>query len=252
MSSIQLSDVSLRYPILGGFNRSLKQSMLQALSSGQSKSNNDKMTFIDALKNINFELKSGDRLGLIGRNGAGKSTLLKVLARIYPPTAGNIQIQGNISPLLGIGVGMNPLATGYENIKFRCLLHGFNQKKIQQIFKEIEEFTELGRFLSMPVKTYSSGMSVRLSFSIATAIIPDILIMDEVVGVGDAQFIDKARARLTSLIESSNIMVLASHSDDLIKKFCNKILWIDQGSIVKFSHQDIDTVLNDYKNSCIV
>jgi len=253
MSSIKLTQVSLNYPLLGAYTRSLKQSLLQVISGGHSKtSEHDKVTFIDALRNINFELVSGDRLGLIGRNGAGKSTLLKILAGIYPPTTGKLEVQGNISPLLGISVGMNPLATGYENIKFRCLLYGFDKQKIQKIIKNVEEFTELGHFLAMPVKTYSSGMSVRLSFGLATALTPDILIVDEVVGVGDAHFIDKAKARLTSLIESSNILVMASHSDDIIKKFCNKILWLDQGAIVKFTHQNIHEVLTEYKQACTV
>jgi ABC-type polysaccharide/polyol phosphate transport system ATPase subunit len=254
MSFIKLENVSLSYPILrGNYVRSIKQSVVMALSGKHSFANGlEPVTVIDALKNINFELKSGDRLGLIGRNGAGKSTLLRVLAGIYPPTQGNLEASGTISPLLGISVGMNPMSTGYENIRFRCLLHGFDKKKIQNIIREVEDFTELGHFLSMPVKTYSSGMNVRLSFGIATAITPDILLIDEVVGVGDAQFIEKAQKRLNNLIESSNILVLASHSEDIIKKFCNKILWLEQGSVVHFCQDKIDEVLMSYHRSCIV
>lgn len=251
MSAITLTDVSLRYPLLGAYTRSLKQSILKKLTGRSAESELETISYIDALKKISFSLKSGDRLGLIGRNGAGKSSLLKTLAGIYHPTTGKIEVRGHVSPLLGISVGMHPLATGYENIRFRCLLHGFNKKKIQSIVKEVEDFTELGRFLAMPIKTYSSGMSVRLSFGLATAITPDILILDEVVGVGDAQFIDKAKARLTNLIESSNILVLASHSDELILKFCNKVLWLDQGSIVKFAHDNIQEVLGEYKGVCL-
>ena len=173
------------------------------------------------------------------------------MAGIYPPSKGTIHTNGSISPLLGINVGMNPLATGYENIKFRSLLYGFDKKKIEKIIQDVEEFTQLGHFLSMPVKTYSSGMSVRLSFGIATAITPDILIIDEVVGSGDAQFINKARERLSHLIEASNILVLASHSEEIIKKFCNKILWLGQGSIVKFSEHNIDETLSEYKQACL-
>lgn len=249
-SLIKLNNVSLRYPLLGVYTRSLKQSVLQTFSRDRAEDIHKQVTYIDALKDISFTLKSGDRLGLIGRNGAGKSTLLKVLAGIYSPSAGKLEVQGNVSPLLGISVGMNPQSTGYENIKFRCLLHGFDKKKIQHIIKDIETFTELGHFLAMPIKNYSSGMSVRLSFAIATALIPDILVVDEVVGVGDLQFIDKAKARLTSLIEASNILVVASHSDDIIKKFCNKILWLDHGSIVKFSDQNVTTTLAEYKQAC--
>ncbi len=252
MSSITVTDVSLRYPLLGAYTRSLKQSILKKLAGVSSGSEYEKISYIDALKKINFSLKSGDRLGLIGRNGAGKTSLLKILSGIYQPTRGKIDVQGHVSPLLGISVGMHPLATGYENIKFRCLLHGIDKKKIPSIVKDVEEFTELGHFLSMPIKTYSSGMSVRLSFGLATAITPDILILDEVVGVGDAQFIDKAKLRLTNLIESSNILVLASHSDEIILKFCNKILWLDQGSIVKFGQNDVRGVLNEYKEICLI
>ena len=251
MSLIKLDNVSLSYPVLGAYTRSLKKSLLKKFCGGET-TEHDKINFVEALKNINLNLKSGDRLGLIGRNGAGKSTLLKMMAGIYAPTQGSIQVDGNISPLLGISVGMHHLATGYENIKFRCLLYGFDKKKTQAIIKDVEEFTELGTFLNMPIKTYSSGMSMRLSFGIATAIIPDILIVDEVVGVGDAQFLDKAKSRLNSLIESSNILVLASHSDDIIKKFCNKILWLDHGAIVKFAHNDVSGVLTEYHESCLV
>jgi homopolymeric O-antigen transport system ATP-binding protein len=251
MSLIKLDNVSLSYPVLGAYTRSLKQSLLKKFCGGET-TEHDKINFVEALKNINLNLKSGDRLGLIGRNGAGKSTLLKMLAGIYAPTQGSIQVNGNISPLLGISVGMHHLATGYENIKFRCLLYGFDKKKTQAIIKDIEAFTELGTFLNMPIKTYSSGMSMRLSFGIATAMIPDILIVDEVVGVGDAQFLEKAKSRLNSLIESSNILVLASHSDDIIKKFCNKILWLDHGTIVKFAHNDVSGVLSEYHESCLV
>lgn len=252
MSFIKLDNVSLSYPVLGAYTRSLKQSILKKLCGGGGATEHDKINFVEALKNINLNLTSGDRLGLIGRNGAGKSTLLRLLAGVYAPTQGSVQTDGSISPLLGISVGMHPLATGYENIKFRCLLYGFDKKKTQAIIKDIEEFTELGAFLNMPIKTYSSGMSMRLSFGIATAIIPDILIVDEVVGVGDAQFLDKAKNRLNSLIESSNILVLASHSEEIIKKFCNKILWLDRGAIVQFAQQDVDGVLNQYHGSCLI
>lgn len=249
MSYIQLKNVSLSYPLLQGhYIRSIKQSVLHAFSKDSLEQ--DKVTFINALKNIDLELKRGDRLGLIGHNGAGKSTLLRVMAGIYPPSQGTLKVVGSISPLLGIHVGMNPQSSGYENIKFRCLLHGFDKNKTQKIIQEVEEFTELGRFLSMPVKTYSSGMSVRLSFAIATAIVPDILLVDEVVGVGDAQFIEKAQRRLNSLIESSNILVLASHSENIISKFCNKILWLEQGSIVSLSQDEVQKTLTSYQQGC--
>lgn len=252
MSLITLNNVSLRYPLLGAYTRSLKQSVFQALTRGRSpNSEHQTVAYIDALKGISFELNSGDRLGLIGRNGAGKSTLLKVLAGIYAPSGGQLTVRGRVSSLLGINVGLNPQATGFDNIKFRCLLHGLDKQKIQTVTKRVEAFTELGQFLAMPVKTYSSGMTLRLSFAIATEITPDILVTDEVVGVGDAQFMEKAKKRLSSLIEAANIFVVASHSDEIIKKFCNKILWLDQGVIVKLS-ENVEATLTEYKEVCVV
>ncbi len=245
MSSIILEKIDLNYPLLGAYTRSLKTSVFNILSR-RAQSKPERITYIDALKEISFELRDGDRLGLIGNNGAGKSTLLKVLAGIYHPSNGKIHLDGDISPLLGINVGMNPYSTGYENIQLKCLLHGFNSKKIKEVVREIEEFTELGHFLSMPIKTYSSGMNLRLAFGIATTMVPEILLIDEVVGVGDARFLEKAQARLNKLISDSKILVLSSHSNEIIKKFCNKILWLEKGHIVYFG-EDIEGILDRYQ-----
>ncbi len=231
MSVISLKDVHLKYPLLGGYARSLKTSFLQLLYK-RSAREIEQIKYIEALKGINLELRDGDRLGLIGNNGAGKSTLLKVMAGIYFPSQGKVHVEGSLSSLLGLNVGMNPHTTGYENIELKCLLHGCDRKKIKEIILDIEEFTELGKFLPMPAKTYSSGMNLRLAFGLATAVAPEILLIDEVVGVGDARFLEKAQNRLNKLILDSKILVLSSHSNEIIKKFCNKVLWLENGKIL--------------------
>lgn len=232
MTHIDLKNVSLRYRIYGTSTRSLKRSLLQFASGGRlKKDDTDSIMSVDALSQVTFRLEKGDKLGLIGPNGAGKSTLLKVMAGFYVPTSGSIESKGHISPLLNLGVGMQQNSTGYENIKIRCLMHGYSRKKTEAIIADIEEFTELGDFLSMPVKVYSSGMNVRLSFGLATAIDPDILLLDEVVGAGDASFIQKAQKRLDNLVGKCSVLVFASHSNELIKKMCNKAIWLEKGEI---------------------
>lgn len=244
MSTISLKNVHLKYPLLGGYSRSFKTSVLQLLYK-KSAREVKKIKYIEALNGINLELREGDRLGLIGNNGAGKSTLLKVMSQIYFPSQGKIHIDGSISSLLGIHVGMNPHTTGYENIELRCLLHGYDLKKIKEIVLDIEKFTELGNFLSMPTKTYSSGMNLRLAFGLATAIVPEILLIDEVVGVGDARFLEKAQNRLNKLILESKILVLSSHSNEIIKKFCNKVLWLENGNI-RYIGSNVEETLEIY------
>lgn len=231
MSQITLNNVYLTYPVFGGSSRSLKQDVINTLLF---KNNTNKIVCVNALKDISFTLNDGDYVGLIGHNGAGKSTLLKLLSGIYEPTAGSIKVDGAISSILGNQVGMQPELSGYENIKFSSLINNISKNELDDMINDIEEFTELKEFLSMPVKRYSSGMMARLAFSISTAIQPDILLLDEVVGAGDAAFIKKARDRMNQLVSKANILVFASHSNDLIKQFCNKILWLDKGQIKKF------------------
>jgi len=178
-------------------------------------------------------------------NGAGKSTLLKLLSGIYTPNSGDLIVNGNVSSLLSLQYGMKPWATGYENIRLRCLLNNLTDEQIDKVIKDIEEFSELGNALVKPVNTYSSGMTLRLSFAIATAQIPDILILDEVIGTGDEYFLDKANTRMESFIDHSNVMILASHSEQIIRKFCNKVLWLDNGLVKSFG--DVDCVFTKYK-----
>lgn len=239
MTYIELKDVSLSYRLYGTSTRSLKRSLLHfAMGKNLKQNASDSIVAVDALKKISLRLDKGDRLGLIGNNGAGKSTLLKVMAGLYAPTSGFINIKGHTSPLLSLGVGMQPNSTGYENIRLRCLMHKYSAKETERVIAELEEFTELGDFLSMPVKIYSSGMSVRLSFGMATAINPDILLLDEIVGAGDANFMQKAQKRLDNLVGKCNILVFASHSNNLITKMCNKAVWLEQGIIKAFGSSE--------------
>lgn len=246
MAEIILENLSLDYPVFGLSTRSFKQSLLK-ISTGGLIASDANTVVIEALKSLSVHLQSGDKLALIGHNGAGKSTLLRVLAGIYLPSAGELTIKGSVAALLDISLGMQSEATGYENIYIRGLLMGLSRKEIAQLIPDIEAFTDLGKFLSIPIKTYSSGMRVRLAFAISTAIESEILLLDEAVGAGDASFADKAQQRIENLIRRSHIMVLASHDNELIKRFCNKGLWLEHGSVKAYG--DIDTVVSAYENS---
>lgn len=233
MASIILDSVTLDFPIFNLNARSLKKRLLRLTTGGALNNSND-CVVIKALDKISLQLNDGDRVGLIGHNGAGKSTLLRVLANIYVPTSGTIHYQGKISTLLDFMLGFNLESTGYENIICSGIVHGLTKKQISAKSQEIAEFTELGDYLYVPVRTYSSGMLMRLAFAVATSIHPEILLIDEIIGVGDKKFIDKAQQRLNSLIEKSNIVVLASHSIDIIKSLCNKALILNSGRIEWF------------------
>lgn len=228
-----MEGVSLVYPVYGTSARSLKTSMLNLVTGGRL-NKDEGVVKVEALRDIDLKLSVGDRLGLIGHNGAGKTTLLKVLAQIYEPTKGKINIKGQTNCLFDIMLGMDPALTGYQNIILRGLILGLARREIEKAVPEIEEFAELGQFIHMPLKSYSSGMLVRLAFGIITSIRSEILLVDEVVNVGDARFMQKAKARMTSLIHQSDIMVLSTHDHNLIKEFCNKALWLEQGQIKAF------------------
>jgi ABC-type polysaccharide/polyol phosphate transport system ATPase subunit len=187
---------------------------------------------VRALDNVSLRLQHGDRIGLIGHNGAGKSTMLRVLAGIYQPSQGLISIDGRVSPLFTTSPGMDGDDTGYENIVTCGLMLGMSRAEIERKLPEIEAFTELSDYLALPVRTYSSGMMVRLGFAIATAIDPEILLLDEGLGAGDARFAKRAAQRVEALIGRSSIMVLASHSDDLIRQMCNRAILLEHGRLV--------------------
>ena len=247
MSYIACKDVSLAYPVYDVDARSLKRGLANIATGGRLVNETSGQLQVKALNNINFHLKKGDRLGLIGHNGAGKSTLLRVLSGVYEPMQGRVHVKGNISSLINVNVGMQVTLTGYENIHMRGLILGLSKDQIKFIIKDIEEFTELGKFLSMPVKTYSSGMLVRLAFGLSTALTPDILLVDEVIGAGDAGFIEKAKNRMKMFVNQANIMVLSSHANDIIEQFCNKVLWLEHGQIKMFG--TMTTVMEAYERA---
>lgn len=228
MAHVTFDKVCVDFPIYNARNRSLKNTVMQAATGGRVDFG-AKEAIIRSLHDVSFSLKPGDRVGLVGHNGAGKSTLLRTIGRVYVPTSGKADIQGEVGSLVDISLGINKEATGRENIFIRGALLGLSRKQVEDHFDEIVEFSELGDFIDMPVRTYSSGMHLRLAFSVATIIRPEILLMDEWLSVGDASFNAKAKKRMTDLVESSEILVIASHSRRLIEETCNRALWFEHG-----------------------
>lgn len=232
MTSITATDLSVELPIYGVDSRSLKKEMARAVG-GRFGADRAGHTVVRALDSVNFELRTGDRLGLIGGNGAGKTTLLRVLAGAYQPTGGRVEIVGRVSALLDVGIGLDPSATGYENIYMRGLLAGLTRAQVRERLEEIASFSGLGNFLHLPLKTYSAGMQARLAFAVATAVEADIVLMDEWLAVGDADFRTAAHDRLASLVGRSSILVLASHDSTIIESFCNRTIHLEHGRIVE-------------------
>ena len=230
MAHIIFEHVNIDFPIYNAKNRSLKNTVMQAATGGKV-SFGAEGTVIRSLEDVSFEIREGERVGLVGHNGAGKSTLLRALSNVYAPTAGRAEIVGEIGSLVDIGLGIDGEATGRENIFIRGALLGLKRKEIEERFDEIVEFSELGEFINMPVRTYSSGMHLRLAFAVATIIRPEILLMDEWLSVGDAAFNEKAEQRLNGLVQSSRILVIASHSRELIEKTCDRVLWFEHGRL---------------------
>jgi len=202
---------------------------------------------VHALQGISLHVRDGDRLGVVGHNGAGKSTLLKVLAGVYPPTAGSRQVDGRISSLFELTLGFELECNGWENIRFRGLLQGETPQAIRRMAHEIAEFSELGRFLDLPVRCYSSGMLVRLAFAIATAVQPEILLIDEVLSAGDQTFQVKARRRMEEMMARARLMVVVSHDLGSIQQLCTQAAWLHQGRIVALGA--VESVLAAYQAS---
>ncbi len=227
MRLIQLDDVGLRFHVRNIGRISLKEYLLDGFFCGTKKS-----TFeVQALEGINLAVDEGDRLGIIGHNGAGKSTLLRLLAGVYPPTAGRRQVTGHICSLFDISLGFEQDASGWDNILYRGYLQGETPRTIRSKVQPIADFSELGEFLDMPVRYYSSGMKVRLAFSIATAIEPEILIIDEVLSAGDMAFQVKARERMLALMSSARAVIVVSHDLSALKLMCDNVLWLDHGKM---------------------
>lgn len=231
MAFISLENVSLEYPIFDITARSLKVSIIQQ-AVGSKLAKDRGIIRIQALRDLTLQIREGDRVGLIGHNGSGKSTLLRVLAGVTFAQRGRVRIRGRVIPLIERGLGINAELTGRQNIALPLLLLGATPGEVQEAQKNIPEWTGLGEFMDLPVRTYSEGMRSRLMFAISTAIKGDILLLDEWLGAGDAQFISAASKRMDEMLASAGIMVVASHSNDIIERFCNKAIWMEKGEIV--------------------
>jgi lipopolysaccharide transport system ATP-binding protein len=244
MASANFERVSVDIPIFNANGRSLTSRLLQVATGGRLDADPNGRISVRALSDITFSIKSGERVGLIGHNGAGKSTLLRALGGVYAPTSGHASVIGNLASLIDINLGINPEATGLENIVIRGSLLGFRKAQMLEKVEEITEFSELGDFINMPVRTYSSGMQLRLAFAISTIVRPQILLMDEWLSVGDESFNQKAEGRLIDLVDSAEILVLASHSRELIERVCNRVIWLEHGEIQLDG--DVTEVLSKY------
>ena len=233
MAIISLKNVSVSFPIYGAGSASLKKTLAASVTGGRFGKETG-VNVVQALSGINLELKSGDRLGLIGHNGAGKSTLLRTLAGVYEPSSGDFVRQGTVASLIDLSLGIEPDASGLENIRLRGLVMGMSKKQLDELTPEICEFSGLGEYVNMPVRTYSTGMLMRLAFSISTSVQADILLMDEWLSVGDAEFTEKAEQRMKDVVSNAGILVLASHSPELIAKECNRVIHLEHGRITEF------------------
>ena len=245
MAHIKLRNVGVTFSIYNTKTRSVRNSIIKAI--GGNLKAIDHTVYVKALENINLEINHGDRIGLIGHNGAGKSTLLKVLSNIYEPTEGLVEIEGTISSLTDITLGMDPESSGYENIIMRCIFMGLSFQEAKSKVPDIVNFSDLSEYINLPIRTYSTGMYLRLAFSIATSVIPHILIMDEMIGTGDASFIEKARKRAMDLIENTKIMVISSHDPHIIRDICNRGIWMEKGTIRM--NGPIEEVMQAYQDS---
>jgi|TARA_R110002020_G_scaffold113973_1_gene262215 ABC-type polysaccharide/polyol phosphate transport system ATPase subunit len=232
MAHISIRDLSVEFAIFGSSARSLKNTIVAQATGGKVMAGARDIVAVRAIDRLNLEINDGDRIGLVGHNGSGKTTLLRVLSGIYKPVAGRVTIEGKVGTLLDPQAGMDNEATGIENIYLRGYVLGMNKRQIEEQIDDIAEFTDLGDFLHLPMRTYSAGMAARLAFGISTAIHNDILLIDEGIGAGDAEFQDKAQKRIESLFARTSIVLLASHSEDLITKFCNRRLQMEHGKLI--------------------
>jgi len=245
MATISLKNACVDFTIYNSTSRSLKNIMIGKVG-GLIKSSENGKTVVRALSNINLELKSGDKLALVGHNGAGKSTMLKLLSGVFEPTSGSCEINGKISSLLEMTMGMDFELTGRQNIIHRSILFGKTFAQSKDLIDDVAEFSQLGSYLDLPVRTYSSGMVLRLAFGLSTAINPEIVLLDEVIGVGDAAFAERAKARLTTMLSRANILVLASHNFEILREFCNVGALMKEGQIVQLG--PINEILDSHLN----
>ena len=246
MVSLVLEDVTVDFPIYGS-TKSFRTELFSRATGGliRREGRNNGRVSVRALEQVSLKLEHGDRLGIIGHNGAGKSTLLRVLAGVYVPTAGRVTIDGRVSALFNTSPGLDMDDTGFENIVTCGMFLGMSQAEIKAKTPEIAELTELGDYLNLPVRTYSSGMITRLGFAIATTIDPEILLLDEGLSAGDARFAEHAERRVHSLVQRSSILVIASHSEALVRSMCNRAMLLESGHVVTVG--DADNVIEAYE-----
>ena len=238
MARISLKNVDVDYAVYDAQSRSLKNALLKHAVGGQLGDQRGHSVVVQALRDINLTLEDGDRIGLVGHNGAGKSTLLKVLAGIYEPVKGEVEIEGTLSSLTDMMMGMDSDASGEENVVTRAVFLGLSFPEAKAILPDVAQFSELGEYLQLPIRTYSSGMLMRLAFGVCTAVQPDILVMDEMISAGDQSFIEKAERRIKGMIEKAKILVLASHADELIRELCNKAVLMEKGRVLAVGTPD--------------
>lgn len=248
MSSIQVENLSIKFRLYHDHSPSLKD-YFSRIFTRQPKQYQGSYSDFWAVNDVSFEVKAGDRLGIIGNNGAGKSTLLKALCRVYESSIGQISVDGSIAPLLEIGAGFHPEFTGRENIYLNGSILGYTKRQLRIFEPEVIAFADIEAFIDTPVKYYSTGMYMRLAFSLATAMNPDILILDEIFAGGDDAFMTKARKRIHDLIDQANIMIMVSHDPELIKLLCNRIILMDHGKIV--ADGSVDEIMELYMKSYI-
>lgn len=236
---LKFENVTVQYPIYNSRSMSLRNHLVRISTGGLIEREAGNHQIVTALQEISFELRHGDAVALIGHNGAGKSTLLRTMAGVYTASQGRVLREGRVAPMLDMGAGIDMELSGYENIRRMSMILGINAQEIKRNIPEIESFTQLGDFLHLPVRTYSSGMAMRLMFAVATSVKPDILLVDEVFGTGDAEFQAKAKERMESLIRSVGIFVFASHNNSLVKQYCNRFFFLEHGRIKELRKNEI-------------
>jgi ABC-type polysaccharide/polyol phosphate transport system ATPase subunit len=236
---LAFDNVTIQYPIYNSRSMSLRNQLVRISTGGRIEREAGQIQIVTALRDTSFTINHGDTVGLIGHNGAGKSTLLRTMAGVYDPVIGSITRQGRVATVLDLGTGMDPELSGYENITRMSMLLGVDRAQTKERLADIESFTQLGDFLQLPVRTYSSGMATRLMFAIATSTRPDILLVDEVFGTGDAEFQVKAKTRMEALIKSVGIFVFASHNTGLVRDYCNRFFFLEHGKVREMSEDEV-------------
>lgn len=236
---ISLRDANVEFPIFNASGRRFTNQILKVATGGFVGADPNGRIMVSALMGLNLEITAGEKVGIIGHNGSGKSTMLRLLAGIYEPSSGSAIRSGSISSLTDINLGIDPESTGKENIFLRGAFLGLHKREIQSKFNEIVDFSELGDFIQLPVRTYSTGMMLRLAFAVATVTNPQIIIMDEWLSVGDESFKNKAESRLQEMVDNSDILIIASHTESLLRGLCNRIIWLEHGKVIDDGHPEI-------------